>query len=105
MAIAIIRVTVVSSKNKPSDLSWLYFWSNIELVVALIVSSLASFRSLYVSSQPKPTSSRSTNIFKRSLPRTRGILLDDKTYTPVLGTKRSDVEIQNLRTASNNSSG
>ena len=73
MAIAIIRVTVVSSKNVPSDMTWLYFWTNIELFVgkfvylpalrpslaaaltykALAISSFASFRQLYMSSQPE----------------------------------------------------
>jgi hypothetical protein len=35
MCIAIIRVTVVSSKDKPSDITWLYFWSDIELTMGM----------------------------------------------------------------------
>jgi hypothetical protein len=33
MCIAIIRVAVVSTKDTPSDISWLYFWSDIELTM------------------------------------------------------------------------
>lgn len=31
MIVSIIRVTIVSSSTQQPDLSWLYFWSNIEM--------------------------------------------------------------------------
>ena len=31
MVVSIIRVTVVHSANENVDISWLYFWSNIEM--------------------------------------------------------------------------
>ena len=66
MGASITRVSVVPTKNKQADVSWLYLWHNIEMSVsmycsanlltrpctdlplALLVSSLASFRQLYV---------------------------------------------------------
>ncbi|KAF2499667.1 hypothetical protein BU16DRAFT_557980 [Lophium mytilinum] len=48
--IAIIRIALAPQHGK-LDLSWLVCWSGVELSVALIVVSLASFRILYVSTQ------------------------------------------------------
>lgn len=72
---SIVRVTLVSAKNRTADISWLYMWSNIEvavckffsfvhnsvhrrslpltidLFIAIVVSCLASFRQLFVKSE------------------------------------------------------
>ena len=76
MIIAIIRVAIVSAATHNIDLSWLYFWSVIEMatgkhtypvlarfieiddtMTAISISCLASFRQLFVKShdrqQPK----------------------------------------------------
>lgn len=75
MVFAIVRVSLLSTKSYRQDMTWLYFWSNIESYAgkllslvrstivcannskALIVSSLGSFRSLFKSqdSAAKPT--------------------------------------------------
>ena len=34
MAVSIIRVAVVNSINENLDISWLYFWSNIEMTTS-----------------------------------------------------------------------
>ena len=39
IAVSIIRVTEVYSKNMPSDISWLFFWSDIELAMGMTLSS------------------------------------------------------------------
>lgn len=31
MIVSIIRVTIVGSETQDPDISWLYFWSNIEM--------------------------------------------------------------------------
>lgn len=41
MVVSIIRVTVVHSVNENVDISWLYFWSNIEMATG--TCSLPSF--------------------------------------------------------------
>ncbi|GKZ57625.1 hypothetical protein CBS63078_6367 [Aspergillus niger] len=51
MAIAIIRVVVNTSLDEPVDISWLYLWSFIEMGTAIIISCVASFRQLFVTSQ------------------------------------------------------
>ncbi len=35
MVVAIVRVAVVTTKNTNADISWLYFWSNIEIAVGI----------------------------------------------------------------------
>lgn len=47
MVFAIARVSLLSTKSYRQDMTWLYFWSNIESYAALIVSSLGSFRSVF----------------------------------------------------------
>ncbi|CAI6283424.1 unnamed protein product [Periconia digitata] len=66
MMTAVARVAVNPTKHIQADPSWLYLWYNIELFVAMLVSSLASFRQLYItqSSRTKQNSdqrTRSTN--------------------------------------------
>ncbi|RAL08034.1 uncharacterized protein BO97DRAFT_408592 [Aspergillus homomorphus CBS 101889] len=51
MAVSIIRVVINNSLDKSVDLAWLYFWSFIELGTAIIISCIASFRQLFVTSQ------------------------------------------------------
>ena len=84
MVFAIVRVGVVSTKDRIADISWLYFWSNVEMVIcvsfapyplletmlillllsAIIVACLGSFRQLYVSqtgsSDLKPSANSSS---------------------------------------------
>ncbi|CAH0038138.1 unnamed protein product [Clonostachys solani] len=51
MVVAIIRVALVkgiSSEVRVSSIDWLYFWSNIEAGIAIVVACLASFRQLFV---------------------------------------------------------
>ncbi|KAF2688990.1 hypothetical protein K458DRAFT_331710 [Lentithecium fluviatile CBS 122367] len=57
MVFAIARVGLLSTKSYRQDMTWLYFWSNIEGYAALIVSSLGSFRTLFRSqdSDSKPS--------------------------------------------------
>ncbi|KAH6663435.1 hypothetical protein B0J14DRAFT_644878 [Halenospora varia] len=56
ISFSIIRVAVVSSASKLPDISWLYLWSSIEPPIAVIVSCLASFRTLFVKNEaPPPT--------------------------------------------------
>jgi hypothetical protein len=55
MAIAVVRVTVVSSgyttthggARQQAEITWLYFWSFIEFAIAVMVACLASFRALF----------------------------------------------------------
>ena len=86
MIVAIIRVTIVNSSHKNADISWLFFWSNIEMATcksscrsfdqlrptidqsvlpkAVIIACLASFRQLFVdinSPQAHAAHSRSTS--------------------------------------------
>ncbi|KAJ5738158.1 hypothetical protein N7493_001313 [Penicillium malachiteum] len=51
MLVSIIRVVVNVSLDKSVDVSWLYFWSFIEMGTAIIISCVASFRQLFVTSQ------------------------------------------------------
>ncbi|KAL8644237.1 MAG: hypothetical protein Q9226_007866, partial [Calogaya cf. arnoldii] len=50
IAVSIVRVAVVTSRDTQADVTWLYIWSLIEMAVAVIVSCLASFRQLFVAS-------------------------------------------------------
>ncbi|TVY13590.1 hypothetical protein LARI1_G008027 [Lachnellula arida] len=104
IAILIIRVAVVSTKDVTSDMTWLYFWSNIELIIALVVSSLALFRQLYVSSQPERPGVRSTTIFgSGSTPKAQGIFSNGKHYK--LGSSKwsGNTRTEGLRKDSSNS--
>jgi hypothetical protein len=69
MSVAIIRVVVNNSPDDNADISWLYFWSFIEMgtgifpappshsqhwlfsLTAIIIACVASFRQLFVTSQ------------------------------------------------------
>ncbi|EED13966.1 conserved hypothetical protein [Talaromyces stipitatus ATCC 10500] len=51
MAVAIIRVVINIDLDRSVDISWLYFWSFIEMGTAIIISCIASFRQLFVTSQ------------------------------------------------------
>ena len=86
MIVAIIRVAIVNSSHKDADVSWLFFWSNIEMATcksscrsfdqlrptidqslppkAVIIACLASFRQLFVNingQQAHAVHSRSTS--------------------------------------------
>ncbi|MCJ1271129.1 hypothetical protein MMC22_011028 [Lobaria immixta] len=45
---SILRTSTVASLTRQPDPSWLYMWSAIEATVAIVVSCLASFRSLFL---------------------------------------------------------
>lgn len=70
--VSIVRIALISSKNKTEDISWLYMWSNVEMITctfshsclimfslsltcnpftATIVACLASFRQLFIKSE------------------------------------------------------
>ncbi|PYI05541.1 hypothetical protein BO78DRAFT_398059 [Aspergillus sclerotiicarbonarius CBS 121057] len=51
MIVAIIRVVINTSLDVSVDISWLYFWSFVEMGTAIIISCIASFRQLFVTSQ------------------------------------------------------
>lgn len=51
MVIAVIRVVINNSLNSSVDISWLYFWSFIEMGTGIIIACIASFRQLFVTSQ------------------------------------------------------
>ncbi|KAJ5691623.1 hypothetical protein N7488_012358 [Penicillium malachiteum] len=51
MVVALVRVVINSSLNKNRDISWLYFWSGVEMGVAIIISCTASFRQLFINSK------------------------------------------------------
>ena len=80
--VAIVRVVLVNSTQRNADITWLYFWSNIEmttcmlnisvrlgcmcfsLLAAIIIACVASFRQLFVNTnnqrkQPKASGSSS----------------------------------------------
>lgn len=95
MIVSIIRVTIVGTSTKNPDISWLYFWSNIEMSTgmhispssilsliadarasAIVISCIASFRHVFVNAQnrrrqvrPGGTSSRKTLLSWLRLPR------------------------------------
>lgn len=47
MLFAIIRIVVTNQHNSHPETSWLNLWSQIEASVAVIISSLAPFKSLF----------------------------------------------------------
>ena len=47
MLFAIIRIAVTNQHNSHPETSWLNLWSQIEASVAVIISALAPFKSLY----------------------------------------------------------
>jgi len=55
MATSIIRVAVVGgNSHQQVDITWLYFWTNIEMFVSIIVACLGSFRQLFVKTVNPP---------------------------------------------------
>lgn len=85
MIVAVIRVTVVNSPNLPADVSWLYFWSNIEMttcmciytltccrsglltgtLVAIIIACMASFRQFFVHATKQRKQKKPSNPLSR----------------------------------------
>ncbi|KAF2268989.1 hypothetical protein CC78DRAFT_612854 [Lojkania enalia] len=59
MGTSITRVSVIPTAHIQADVGWLYLWHNLEMSVTLLVSSLISFRQLYV------TQSQSTSCYQR----------------------------------------
>ncbi|PYH79595.1 hypothetical protein BO82DRAFT_385086 [Aspergillus uvarum CBS 121591] len=51
MAVAIVRVAVGIDYAQTMDISWVYFWSCIEMGTAVMVACAASFRQLYITSR------------------------------------------------------
>ncbi|KAL5355197.1 hypothetical protein BJX96DRAFT_170441 [Aspergillus floccosus] len=50
IAVSTIRVAVNRSSDTNVDVTWLYFWSFVELSIAIVVSCMAAFRQLFVTS-------------------------------------------------------
>ncbi|KAI4230761.1 MAG: hypothetical protein LQ349_006051 [Xanthoria aureola] len=52
MIVSIIRVAIVGSSTRSStqqpDISWVYFWSNIEMSTAIVIACIGSFRQVFV---------------------------------------------------------
>lgn len=69
MIVSIIRVTIVGLSTTNPDISWLYFWSNIEMSTAIVISCIASFRHVFVNAQNRRRQ------VGRSTPRSRKTLL------------------------------
>ncbi|KAL8885051.1 MAG: hypothetical protein Q9205_006905, partial [Flavoplaca limonia] len=48
MIVSIIRVADVGSSTQQPDISWVYFWSNIEMSTAIVIACISSFRQVFV---------------------------------------------------------
>ncbi|KAF2687328.1 hypothetical protein K458DRAFT_296574 [Lentithecium fluviatile CBS 122367] len=59
MIVSIIRVTLVNSNDRPTEIVWLYFWSFVENGVAIIIACVASFRQLFVNTHGESSSKSS----------------------------------------------
>ena len=53
MVFAVIRIVVTNKHNTHPETSWLNLWSQIEASVAVIISSLAPFKSLFTARKIK----------------------------------------------------
>ncbi|KAI4225319.1 MAG: hypothetical protein L6R36_003984 [Xanthoria steineri] len=61
MVVSIIRVAIVGSSTRSStqqpDISWVYFWSNIEMSTAIVIACIGSFRQIKLVQQIIPLAS------------------------------------------------
>lgn len=48
MVIAVIRVALVNSSQHLPDITWLFFWSNLEMTTSIIIACIVSFRQVFV---------------------------------------------------------
>jgi hypothetical protein len=61
MIVALIRVLLVNSGDMSPEIAWLYFWSSVEVGVAIIIACVASFRQLFVATRDQGSSNNSGN--------------------------------------------
>jgi hypothetical protein len=115
MGTAIARVSVTPTAHSQADVSWLYLWYNLEmhvgkqcpwqkcpsckvyhsdLIAALLVSSLAAFRQLYVTQSnntraPRVESSNTSRVlmrlFSKEQSRAYSVAVPQPVYTPKVG--------------------
>ncbi|KAI9883403.1 MAG: hypothetical protein M1823_004839 [Watsoniomyces obsoletus] len=77
MAVAVVRVCVLNRTGQHPELTWLALWSAVESSVAVIVSSLASFKTLFARSK-QPQYLHNTGGKKKTNGRQRAIPLGDQ---------------------------
>ncbi|KAJ5794159.1 hypothetical protein N7457_000758 [Penicillium paradoxum] len=72
MVTAIIRVAIGANYDRRVNINWLFFWSFVEVAIAIFVSCVASLRQLFVTSQNQSPSTKPAYqntydpLFKRS---------------------------------------
>lgn len=91
MLFAIIRIAVTNQHNSHPETSWLNLWSQIEASVAVIITALAPFKSLFTHKQKTSGFSYSDSKPRRAGPSGRlqsgrsggpmGIPLDERSHT------------------------